>query len=127
MESYEPDKLSRRERQIMDLLFENEELSALDVQELMEDAPGYSAVRTMLRLLEEKGHVTHRTSGRKYLYKPVQSRRSASRGAMRRLLNTFFDNSAEQAIASLLDISSGELNSEEYDRLSALIEKAKRR
>lgn len=126
MDGYEPDKLSRRERQIMDLLFENEELSALDVQERMEDAPGYSAVRTMLRLLEEKGHVTHRTSGRKYLYTPVQSRRSASRGAMRRLLNTFFDNSAEQAIASLLDISSGKLNPEEYDRLSALIEKAKR-
>ena len=127
MKRYESDKLSRRERQIMDLLFENKELSALDVQELMKDAPGYSAVRTMLRLLEEKGCIKHRQIGRKYLYRPVESRQSASEGAMKKLLSTFFDNSAEQAIASLLDIKSGELGSEEYERLSALIEKAKRR
>ena len=127
MDRYESDRVSRRERQIMDILFENEELSALEVQERMEDAPGYSAVRTMLRLLEEKGYVVHRQSGRKYLYSPEESRQSASRGALRKLLNTFFDNSAEQAIASLLDIKSGELDAAEYERLSALIEKAKRR
>ncbi len=125
--SYAPETLSRRERQIMDLLFEKGELSALDVQELMEDAPGYSAVRTMLRLLEEKGQVTHRASGRKYFYKPVASLTAARKGAMRRMLSTFFDNSTEKAIASLLDLDSANLTAEDYDRLSKLIEQAKRR
>lgn len=127
MSEYKPEKLSRRERQIMDILFARKEASALDVQEEMEDAPGYSAVRTMLRLLEEKGQIVHRKSGRKYLFKPAVSHSTAQSNALKNVLNTFFSNSAERAVASLLDMQDGTLEEEDYDRLSALIESARKK
>lgn len=127
MNEYRPEKLSRRERQIMDILFARGEASALDVQEEMEDAPGYSAVRALLRLLEEKGHISHRKSGRKYLFKPLASHSTAQSNALKNVLNTFFANSAERAVASLLDMQDGALDDEDYDRLSALIENARKK
>jgi predicted transcriptional regulator len=118
--------LSRRERQIMDILYQRGKASASDVREAMEDAPGYSAVRAMLRVLEEKGHVRHQEEGLKYVYVPVVAREKAKRSAVKHLLDTFFAGSPEQIVAALLDVSSSRLTREELDRMADLIEKAKR-
>src|SRR5262245_11197327 len=118
--------LSRRERQIMEILFQRGKVSAQDVREAMEDAPSYSAVRAMLRVLEEKGHVRHQAEGMKYVYLPTVARDKAKRSAMKHLMDTFFSGSPEQAVAALLDVSSTQLTREELDRMSEMIEKAKR-
>jgi len=118
--------LSRRERQIMDILYQRGKASASDVREAMEDAPGYSAVRAMLRVLEEKGHVKHQAEGLKYVYVPVVAREKAKRSAVKHLLDTFFAGSPEQIVAALLDVSATRLTREELDRMSEMIEKAKR-
>jgi predicted transcriptional regulator len=119
-------KLSRRERQIMDLLFQRGSASAADVQESLPDPPGYSAVRAMLRTLEAKGHVRHREDGPRYVYEPTEPRETARRSALRHLVRTFFDNSAEQAMAALLSMQDRSLSAEELTRLSKLIDQAKR-
>jgi BlaI family transcriptional regulator, penicillinase repressor len=119
------DGLSRRERQIMDILFRRGKASASDVREAMEDAPGYSAVRAMLRVLEGKGHVRHQEEGLRYVYVPTVGREKAKRAAVKHLMNTFFNGSAAQIVAALLDASSTELTREELDRMSEMIEKAK--
>jgi predicted transcriptional regulator len=121
-----PTGLSRRERQIMDILYQRGKASASDVREAMEDAPGYSAVRAMLRVLEEKGHVKHQAEGLKYVYVPVVAREKAKRSAVKHLLDTFFAGSPEQIVAALLDVSATRLTREELDRMSEMIEKAKR-
>ena len=121
-----PGGLSRRERQIMDILYQRGKVSASDVREAMEDAPGYSAVRAMLRVLEEKGHVKHQAEGLKYVYVPVVAREKAKRSAVKHLLDTFFAGSPEQIVAALLDVSATRLTREELDRMSEMIEKAKR-
>ena len=121
-----PGGLSRRERQIMDILYQRGKASASDVREAMEDAPGYSAVRAMLRVLEEKGHVKHQAEGLKYVYVPVVAREKAKRSAVKHLLDTFFAGSPEQIVAALLDVSATRLTREELDRMSEMIEKAKR-
>jgi predicted transcriptional regulator len=118
--------LSRRERQIMDILYQRGKASAQEVREGMEDAPSYSAVRAMLRVLEEKGHVRHQEEGLKYVYVPVVAREKAKRSAVKHLLDTFFAGSPEQIVAALLDVSSSKLTREELDRMADLIEKAKR-
>ena len=118
--------LSRRERQIMDILYHRGSASASEVREAMEDAPSYSAVRAMLRVLEEKGHVRHRASGLKYVYDPVVAQDKASRSAVQHVLDTFFNGSPEQIVATLLDVSAARLTSEELDRMSAMIEQAKK-
>lgn len=118
--------LSRRERQIMDILYQHGKASASDVREAMPDAPGYSAVRAMLRVLEEKGHVKHVEEGLKYVYVPVVAREKAKRSAVKHVLDTFFSGSPEQIVAALLDVSSERLTHEELDRMADLIEKAKR-
>jgi BlaI family transcriptional regulator, penicillinase repressor len=118
--------LSRRERQIMEILYQRGKASASEVREGMEDAPGYSAVRAMLRVLEEKGHVRHQEEGLKYVYVPVVAREKAKRSAVKHLLDTFFAGSPEQIVAALLDVSSSRLTREELDRMGDLIEKAKR-
>ena len=117
--------LSRRERQIMDILYQRGKASANDVRDAMPDAPGYSAVRAMLRVLEEKGHIRHHEEGMKYVYVPVVAAGKAKRSAVKHVLDTFFHGSAEQAVAALLDVSSSRLTSEELDRMAALIEKAR--
>ena len=118
--------LSRRERQIMEILFQRGKASASEVREAMEDAPGYSAVRAMLRVLEEKGHVRHQEEGLKYVYVPTVARDKAKRSAVKHVLDTFFGGSPEQIVAALLDVSATRLTREELDRMSELIEKAKR-
>jgi predicted transcriptional regulator len=121
-----PGGLSRRERQIMDILYQRGRGTANDVRDAMPDAPGYSAVRAMLRVLEEKGHVKHHEEGLKYVYLPTVAREKAKRSAMKHVLDTFFAGSAEQIVAALLDVSSTRLTRDELDRMSEMIEKAKR-
>ena len=118
--------LSRRERQIMDILYKMGKSSASDVLQAMPDAPSYSAVRAMLRVLEEKGHVRHQAEGLKYVYVPTVTRDKAKRSAVKQLLDTFFHDSPEQAVAALLDVASTRMTREELDRMSEMIEKAKR-
>ena len=118
--------LSRRERQIMDVLYQRGKASAGEVREAMEDAPSYSAVRAMLRVLEEKGHVRHQAEGLKYVYVPTVNREKAKRSAVKHLLDTFFDDSPGQVVAALLDVSSRRLTREELDRMAEMIESAKK-
>ena len=120
-------ELSRRERQIMDVVYRRGEVTAAEVQEELPDPPGYSAVRAMLRVLEEKGHLDHRQEGPRYVYSPTTPREEARASALRRVLTTFFDDSAEKAVAALLDSSVTQLSNEELDRLQRLIVEARER
>ncbi len=117
--------LSRRERQIMDFLFTRGKATVADVQGGIPDPPSYSAVRALLRTLEEKGHVTHEEDGRAYVYKPTVARDQARRSALRHLLSTFFAGSTEQAVAALLDLSGPKLSDEELERIEKLVEQAR--
>lgn len=118
--------LSRRERQIMDILYRNGRASAADVRENMSDPPSYSAVRAMLRVLEEKGHIRHEAEGLKYVYIPSLNHDKAKRSAVKHLLDVFFPESPEQVVAALLDISRKRLTREELDRMTEMIERAKK-
>lgn len=118
--------LSRRERQIMDIIHARGKATAAEVMEVMPDAPGYSAVRALLRLMEEKGYLQHETDGTKYVFMPTIAREKARKSALKQMLQTFFDNSTEQAVAALLDLSKTKLKQEELDRLSSLIEQARK-
>ena len=118
--------LSRRERQILDILFKTGKASAAEVQAGLPDPPSYSAVRALLRILEEKGHVRHEQDGPRYLYAPTVPRNNAQRSALRHILQTFFDGSAEQAISALLDDQSTKLSNAELDRLASLIDHARK-
>src|SRR5258705_12424529 len=118
--------LSRRERQIMDILYQRGKSSAAEVREAMPDAPSYSAVRAMLRVLEEKGHVRHQAENLKYVYVPTVPREKAKRSAVKHLVDTFFSDSPDQIVAALLDVSATRLTREELDRMAQMIEKAKR-
>jgi BlaI family transcriptional regulator, penicillinase repressor len=118
--------LSRRERQILEILYQRGKASATEVREAMEDAPSNSAVRTLLGVLEEKGHVKRRAEGLKYVYTPTIARDKAKRSAVKHLLDTYFSGSPEQIVAALLDVSSTQLTREELDRIGQMIEKAKR-
>ena len=117
--------LSRRERQIMDILYTNGRATAAEVQSAMPEAPSYSAVRAMLRILEDKGHVRHEQDGPRYVYAPTVARENAKRSALKHMLHTFLDGSAEQAISALLDGSSTKLSEAELDRLQRLIQQAR--
>jgi predicted transcriptional regulator len=119
-------ELSRRERQIMDYLYRSGRASAAEVQENLPDPPGYSAVRALLRVLEDKGHVRHEQDGPRYLYVPTLGRDRAKRGALRHVVRTFFDGSKEQVVAALLDDRSTRLSEAELERLSRLIERARK-
>ncbi len=117
--------LSRRERQIMDVLYQRGKASAADVREGISDPPSYSAVRAMLRVLEEKGHIAHSMDGVKYVFSPTVRRDKAKRSALKHLLDTFFNDSPEQVVAALLDVSSTRLTRAELDRMAEIIDKAK--
>src|SRR5687768_13842816 len=106
----------------MDVLFRQGQATVSDVQAAMPDPPSYSAVRAMLRILEEKGHARHEQDGPRYIYKPVVARERAKRSAMRHLLHTFFEGSHEQAVAALLDEASTSLSEDELERLARLID-----
>ncbi len=118
--------LSRRERQIMDAIYQLGRATAVEVMERLPDPPSYSAVRAMLRLLEEKGHLEHEPDGPRYIYKPTLAHDKAQRSALKHLVDTFFEGSAEQAVAALLDLSKTKLSEDELDRLSQLITQAKK-
>ena len=119
-------QLSRRERQIMDIIYQRGQATAAEVLENLPNPPGYSAVRAMLRLLEEKGYVKHEQDGPRYLFKPTLAREKARKSAMKQMLETFFDGSTEQAVAAFLNLSKSKLGKEELDRLSRMIETAKK-
>ena len=118
--------LSRRERQILDILYQRGQATAAEVQSALPEPPSYSAVRALLRILEEKRHVRHEQDGPRYVYLPTVPRDNAQRSAMRHLLRTFFDGSAEQAISALLDDSSAKLSPAELDRLARMIDTARK-
>jgi predicted transcriptional regulator len=120
-----PLHLSRRERQIMDAIYRLGEASALDVRREMPDPPSDSSVRTMLGILEQKGHLGHRKDGLRYVYAPTRPREAAGRAALRGVLKTFFDSSAEKAVAALLDLSGSRLSQQELDRLGRLVDDAR--
>src|SRR5215467_3491064 len=109
-------KLSRRERQIMDVLYQKGQATVTEVMESLPEPPGYSAVRSMLRILESKGHIRHLKDGARYVYVAKLNRDKAKRSEIRRLIETFFNGSAAQAVAALLDESSLKLSQEDLDR-----------
>jgi predicted transcriptional regulator len=118
--------LSRRERQIMDILYRNESATAATVMDNLPDPPSYSAVRALLRILEQKGHVRHEERAGKYVFMPTMRRDTAKRSALRHLVQTFFGGSTEDAVAALLDSTSSTLSDSELDRLQGLIDKARK-
>lgn len=118
-------RLSRREREILDILYLQGEATAAQVLDGMADPPSYSAVRALLRILEEKGHVRHVQDGPRYLYQPTMPRESAARSALGHLVHTFYDGSVGDAMSALLDASSSRLGDADLDKLTALINKAR--
>ena len=118
--------LSRRERQIMDFLFQRGKASVGEVLDGIPNPPGYSAVRATLRTLEQKGRVVHEEDGRAYVYRPTLRRDAARRTALTHILKTFFDNSAEQAVAALLELNGPKLSQAELDRVAKIVDQAKR-
>lgn len=120
------DGLSRRERQIMDVIYERGRATAAEVLEGLPDPPSYSAVRALLRVLEDKGHLRHESEGPRYVFMPTVARERARKSALKQLLKTFFDGSTEQAVAALLDLSSSKLSDAELNRLSNLIDQARK-
>jgi predicted transcriptional regulator len=117
--------LSRRERQIMDIVYEMKEVSALQVMERLPLPPSYSAVRALLKVLEQKGHLLHRQDGPRYVFTPRLPKDKARKSALSHLMRTFFDGSTESVVAALLDLSEDNLSEEDYRRLTELIEKAR--
>ncbi len=120
-------RLSRRERQIMDIIYKLGQATAAEVLENMADAPSYSAVRAMLRLLEEKGYLKHDTDGLRYVFVPTINRDKARKSALQQMLQTFFDGSTEEAVATLLSMSRAKLSKDELDRLSEMIAEARKK
>jgi BlaI family transcriptional regulator, penicillinase repressor len=117
-------QLSRREKQIMDVIFQMGEATAAEILERLPDPPSYSAVRALLTILEEKGHLNHRRDGTHYVYVPTLSAEKAKKSALSHLLKTFFGGSAPQVVATLL--STNNLSKEELDELEQLIEQARK-
>jgi predicted transcriptional regulator len=121
-----PTTLTRREREIMDILYRRGRATAAEVLEDLADPPTYSAVRALLRLLEEHGHAKHVQDGPRYVYMPAVARSDARKSALSHVVATFFDGSVEQAVATLVESSRSKLSKEELNRLAQLIEKAKK-
>jgi predicted transcriptional regulator len=119
------DKLGSRERQIMDIIYRRGKATAAEVRADLPDPPTNSAVRGMLRLLEEKGHLRHESDGPRYVYLPTADTSRVSRSAMRHLVRTFFDNSASSAVAAMLGMYESRLEDADLDRLESLIEQAR--
>jgi len=117
--------LTRRERQIMDVLFRRGRATAAEVMKELPGTPSYSTVRTQLRVLEEKGHVRHEEEGLRYVYMAAVRRHTARRSALKHLVNTFFEGSAEKAVAALLGGEGARVSTDELDRIADLIDKAR--
>ena len=118
--------LSRRERQMMDILYQRGRATAAEIHQALPEPPSYSAVRAKLRVLEEKGHVRHEEEALRYVYLPTMARDTARRSALRHMLSTFFAGSVEETVAALLDISAADLSPKDLDRISNLIEQARK-
>jgi len=118
-------KLGSRERQIMEVVYRLGRATVAEVLAHLEDPPSYSAVRAMLRVLEEKGHTRHEQDGPRYVYRPSVARDRAKVSALRHLVRTFFDGSREQVVAALLDDDTSQMSDDELDRLSRLIDRAR--
>lgn len=118
-------ELARRERQIMDAIHRLGEASVGEVRAAISDPPSYSAVRTMIRLLEAKRLLKHRQDGKRYVYKATQSREAASRSALRKVLDVFFAGSASDAVAAILDVSGDKLGPDDLNRMAKLIQQAR--
>ena len=118
--------LTRRERQIMDILFRRGRATAAEVMEELPGEPSYSTVRTQLRVLEEKGHVRHDDDGVRFVYMPAVARHTARKSALRHLVETFFDGSPEKAVAALLGGEGAKLSDEQLERIAAMIDKARK-
>ena len=118
--------LSRRERQIMDIVFQRGETTVAEVMAAIPDAPSYNAIRNLMALLEKKGHLRHREEGVRYLYKPTQQRASAAKSALSRVVETFFGGSVEQTVTALLSAKEVELTEEGAARIEALIARARK-
>lgn len=120
------DPLSRRERQIMDVVYRQGRATAAEVLEALPDPPSYSAVRALLKILEDKGHLRHEQEGQRYVFLPTVPRDKARRSAVRRLVQTFFEGSTAKAVAALLGEPGAELTDDDLDRLSGLIDQARK-
>lgn len=120
-------RLSRRERQIMDIVYALAEATATEVLRAMSDPPSRTAVRTMLRILEEKGHLKHSKKGRQFVYRPVRARRQAGQSALRRVLRIFFDGSLGEALTAHLGDPNADLSPEKLERLTELIRQARKK
>lgn len=118
--------LSRREREIMDIVYEMKEATAQQVLERLAAPPSYSAVRALLRVLEQKGHLLHRQDGPRYVFVPRLPKDKARRSALAHLKRTFFDGSATDVVAALLDLSEEDLSEDDYRTLAGLIDKARK-
>jgi predicted transcriptional regulator len=119
--------LTRRERQIMDVVYARGQATVTEVLEELPDAPSYSAVRALMRKLEEKGHLTHNASGPRYVYEATLPREEARETALERLVRTFFDGSTTKTVAALIDAGALELSDEELDEMADMIAHARRR
>ena len=115
-------KLSRRERQIMDVLYQRGTATAAEIQAAMPSPPSYSAVRAKLRILEEKGYISHAYDGPRYVYTPIVKRESAEKSALTHLLDTFYDNSVERAMTALFKLQAANLSEDELNKLARMIE-----
>ena len=120
-----PTQLTRRERQIMDIVYRRGQATAAEVVEDIEDPPSYSAIRALLRILEDKGHLRHDQQGPRYVFLPIVARDKARRSALKQVVHTFFDGSASDAVAALLDMPSTKLSRADRDRLAELVEQAR--
>lgn len=117
--------LSKRERQIMDILYQRGSATAAEVMEGLPDPPSYSAVRSLLSILERKNVVKHHREGLRYVFTPLEEKSTARVSALQKLLQTFFHNSVEEAVSAMLDLDEGSLDAQDYDRLMEMIKKAK--
>jgi len=132
MEHTEPDPttddaLSRRERQIMDIVYRMECATANDIHQALPDAPSYSGVRALLTILENKGHLRHGKKGARYVFMPTRPRQTAAKSALKRVIDTFFGGSVEQAVSTLLTAADGTISDDEFEKLARVVEEARER
>ncbi len=125
MEKPDPHNLSKRERQIMELIYQRGKTTAVEIHQSLTDPPSYSAVRGMLRVLEEKGLLTHTQRGKRNLYAPTVNRKKAGRSALSNLVDTFFSGSPEAAVTALLDMSKDDLSDDALARLRSAVDQAR--
>ncbi len=118
--------LSRRERQIMDVLFKRKSASVAEIQNYLDDTPAYNSIRVLLTILEKKGHVMHEKDGQKYIYRPLYSEERMKQTALKHMVTTFFEGSPAKVMSTLLDVSSNDISNKDLDALSRMIEEAKK-